>query len=144
MTAAVGSQLLASGWALTVSRLLVSVVFVVIGAMEALWDPAPMSEWLPWIVDHPLWFTRIIGLIDILGGTAILVPWAFNILPQAVKIAAVGCASKQLVAFVFHAYRLDMTFMAINVALFVMSVVIIRAYSVRVGASFLMRRRCLR
>ncbi|WP_432696023.1 DoxX family protein [Marinobacterium sp. YM272] len=88
--------------------------------------PVPeMSHILPWVADHPLWFTRSLGVIDIAGGIGILLPSLFRRVPKLIRYAAIGCASKQVVAIVYHLTQGEPGIVPLNIVLLTLSLFII-------------------
>lgn len=107
----------------------VASVFLGVGLIELTYSPALMIEYLPWVDAHPLWFTRILGVVDLLGATGILVPALINRLPRVVKLAAAGCAAKQVVAISFHATLGVAAVIPLNILLLASSLLVLKYYS---------------
>lgn len=102
----------------------VSFVFCAVGIVELVMPIPKLSHILPWVEQHPLWFTRSLGVIDIAGGIGILLPTLFTGLPRLIRYAAVGCASKQVVAIVFHLTNGEPSVVPLNIALLILSLFI--------------------
>ena len=48
---------------------------------------------------------RTLGVIDLLGGLGVVLPWLTRIRPGLTVAAALGCAALQCCAIVFHIVR---------------------------------------
>ncbi|TCK09326.1 DoxX family protein [Marinobacterium mangrovicola] len=118
---------------------LVSFIFLAIGIIELLMPVAEMARILPWADSHPVWFTRSLGIVDIAGGLGILLPFVLNSfvlhrfflhsfvlhkLPRLLAVAALGCASKQIVAICYHLTIGEPSVVPLNLALLTLSLFI--------------------
>ena len=73
-----------------------------------------------WMMEYPLWFPRMIGVIEIIGIVGLIIPAALRIRPGLSVLAAWGLLAIQILAIAFHASRGEfeaLPFNAIYVAL---------------------------
>ena len=89
------------------------------GSMKVLRPIEALHEPMPYTKDVPAALTRIVGIAEILGAIGIVVPVLTGIAPVLTPVAAVGLALIQLIAFVFHLVRKEISpQLLINVVLF--------------------------
>ena len=80
---------------------------------------------MPFTQDVPVALTRFIGVAEILGAIGVVLPVLTGIVPILTPIAAVGLALIQLIAFVFHLARKEVSpALLSNVLLFAFAVVV--------------------
>jgi hypothetical protein len=84
------------------AQVTVASIFFTVGYLELFYPLADMTRYLPWVDAHPLWFTRTLGIVDILGAMGIFLPSIAIRGPKIILAAAVGCAAKQCVAIIYH------------------------------------------
>ena len=108
-----------------VSKTVVVSIFFIVGLIELNLPLDKMVNYLPWVDGHPLWFTRILGVVDILGASGILIPSIFGKMPNILKWTAVGCASKQCVAILYHSLYGVPGVIPVNLILLSFSLIII-------------------
>src|ERR1700739_3113846 len=77
-----------------------------------------------WAEDYSPAAIRLIGVAEILGAIGLLVPAAVPIAPILVPLAAVGLALVMAGAAVVHARRKEWPFIAVNVVLLVLAVIV--------------------
>ncbi|WP_035646375.1 DoxX family protein [Bradyrhizobium sp. ORS 285] len=91
-----------------------------------LFTPIPeLSQMMPWAGEYSVGFVRSIGLIDLAGGLGILLPSLTRILPRLTVLAALGCTTLQVFAFVFHISRGEGAVTPLNVLLLALSVFVL-------------------
>ena len=89
------------------------------GSMKVLRPIEALHEPMPYTKDVPAALTRFVGIAEILGAIGIVVPVLTGIAPVLTPIAAVGLAFIQLIAFVFHIARKEVSpQLLVNVLLF--------------------------
>lgn len=111
-----------------ISRAFVALIFLSAGLMQLLMPVNELKQIMPWVAHHPLWFTYMIGVVDLAGGIGLLVPGIFRSGHVIVKYAALGCASKQTLAILFHLTGGDVRVIPLNILLLVLSVFLVRQY----------------
>lgn len=110
------------------SRAFIALIFLSAGLMQLLMSVNELKQIMPWVEYHPLWFTYMIGVVDLAGGIGLLVPGILRSGPAIVKYAALGCASKQALAILFHLTDGDVRVIPLNILLLVLSAFLIRTY----------------
>lgn len=105
---------------------LVGIMFL-FGAFMKLGVPIPeLAKMMPWaeqVNPNLVYFT---GIVDGLGGIGILLPAITRIKPRLTILAAIGCATLQVCAFVFHISRGDpAAAYGTNVVLFALAVFVV-------------------
>ena len=93
------------------------------GGMKVARPLTALNEIMPFTRDVPLVMTRLIGVAEILGAIGVVVPALTGIAPILTPIAAVALALLQLIAFVFHLVRREISpALLSNVVIFAMAV----------------------
>lgn len=109
------------------ARGFVSFVFCAAGIMELTMPIDDLAKFMPWVQDHPVWFTRSLGIVDIAGAIGIALPEFVRKAPQLIKYAAFGCASKQVVAIIFHLSQDHQYIVPLNIVLLILSLFVLRS-----------------
>ena len=78
-----------------------------------------------WPGDVPVWFLRLMGIIDFAGGVGVLLPALTRIQPRLTVLAALGCALLQIAAMIFHLSRGEAPAVPLNVILLALSAFIL-------------------
>lgn len=81
-----------------------------------------MGEWVDAVSDSNF---KLIGLLEFLGAVGVVLPMAINVLPLLTPIAAMGLALTMVVAMLMHIKRKEMNKVAPNVALFILSLLVV-------------------
>lgn len=105
-----------------------TVIFLVFGAagLTKLLTPIPqLAAMIPWAGDHSETFVRVMGLIDLAGGLGILLPTLTRIMPGLAVLAALGCATLQCSAIVFHVSRGEAAVTPLNLVLLGLSLFVL-------------------
>ena len=110
---------------LWVAQTLLFAIFASAGLVKLLTPIPQLAAMMPWTGAHSEAFVRFIGLVDLAGGTGILLPALTRILPNLTVLAAVGCSVLQVFAIVFHLSRgeapvVPFNFVLLALALFVL------------------------
>jgi uncharacterized membrane protein YphA (DoxX/SURF4 family) len=102
---------------------LVALANLASGGMKVFRPITALHPVMPFTKDVPPALTRFIGVVEILGAIGIVLPVLTGIAPILTPIAALGLALIQLIAFVFHLVRKEIspTLLA-NVLLFAFAV----------------------
>jgi hypothetical protein len=102
---------------------LVAIANLASGGMKALRPLPALHPVMPFTKDVPPALTRFIGVAEVLGAIGIVLPVLTGIAPILTPIAAVGLALIQLIAFVFHLVRKEISpVLLANVLLFALAV----------------------
>jgi hypothetical protein len=81
-------------------------------------SPIPqLAAMWPWTGVLPEPQVRLIGLIDLLGGIGVVLPTLTGVRPRVTVVAALGCATLQVCAMIFHISRGELAATPVNVVL---------------------------
>lgn len=118
------------------AQLLVGAMFLS-GAFMKLGMPIPeLAKMMPWVGEVSPALVYFTGVVDGLGGIGIILPALTRIRPQLTVLAALGCATLQVCAFVFHISRGDpAAAWATNIILFALAVFVYWGRSKRAPVS---------
>ncbi len=104
---------------------LLAAAYLLTGVMKLTRPVSALGEMMPYTKDLPVWMTRTIGALEVLGAIGLIVPWLTGIAPILTPIAAVALALLQVVALIFHVVRKEVQpGLAFNVVLFAAAVFI--------------------
>ena len=109
--------------ALWSAQILLALLFGAAGVMKTFMAPealVPMG--LNFATEIPLWLLRFIGVCEMAGAVAIILPAATRIMPIFTSLAALGFVMIQVLAIGFHLMRGEIVDVAtMNVALLALS-----------------------
>ena len=88
---------------------------------------------LPWIEDFPLWVVRLIGISEILGAVALILPMLTGIYPIITPLAAAALGFVMLLAGMYHATQSEFKAALFNLFLLALAVTIAYGRSYLVG-----------
>jgi uncharacterized membrane protein YphA (DoxX/SURF4 family) len=97
-----GRRLQISLW---VAQVLLAFAFGSAGFLKTVTPIPELTTMMGWPADFPSWFVRFIGIAELAGAVAMIVPAALRILPWLTPVAAAGFAVVQAAAIVLHATR---------------------------------------
>lgn len=106
---------------LWIVQILLALAFVLAGATKALQPMETLAGRMPWVDDYSTRTVRLIGVLEILGGLGLVLPWALNIATVLTPLAAVGLAIIMVLAAVHHGHRGEMAQVGFNVLLLVLA-----------------------
>ncbi len=109
------------------ARGFVSFVFFAAGIMELTMPIDVLAKNIPWVPAPPVWFTRSLGIVDIAGAIGVALPEFVRKAPQLIKYAALGCASKQVVAIIFQLSQDNQYIVPLNIVLLILSLFVLRS-----------------
>ncbi len=96
------------GWrnvALWAPQLTILILFAWVGYLKLATPIADLAQRWSWTGEVPPAMVRTLGMIDLLGGLGVVLPWLTRIRPGLTVAAALGCAALQCCAIVFHTLR---------------------------------------
>jgi hypothetical protein len=105
-----------------------ALIFLAFGgaALTKLFTPIPqLAAMMPWAGEYSEVFVRAIGLVDLAGALGILLPSLTRIMPRLTVLAALGCATLQVVAFAFHISRGEGAVTPLNILLLALSLFVL-------------------
>ncbi|MUT65959.1 DoxX family protein [Paenibacillus sp. NEAU-GSW1] len=110
--------------ALWVVQGLLALMFIFAGMTKAFqYEKAKAS--MPWVKDASKSLVTFIGLVELLGGIGLILPWSTDIAPSLTPIAAIGLALIMLFAVVFHAKRKENQAIGMNIILLVLAIFVV-------------------
>lgn len=103
--------------ALWIVQVILALMFVVVGVTKVRRPKEKLAERMPWVGDFSAGQVRWIGLLEILGALALILPGATGILPWLTPLVAVGLALTMLVAGIVHWRRKEYGNIVVNAVL---------------------------
>lgn len=91
--------------ALWIVQVLLSIGFIAGGAMKLFMPVNKLAAIWPWAAEVPVALLKVIGFIDVVAATGILVPSVFKIMPKLVFVTALCIIVLMVSAAIFHFYR---------------------------------------
>jgi hypothetical protein len=67
-------------------QILLALLFLFAGGMKLILPIAEMTKQMPF----PGWLLRFIGVMEVLGGLGLILPWGLGIRPRLTPLAAIG------------------------------------------------------
>lgn len=107
---------------LWILQVLLALVFVASGVMKSFLPKERFRERLPYVDDFSQAQMRGIGVLELLGGIGIVLPWATGIAPVLTPLAAAGLAITMILAAAVHRRRKEP--FAVNLVLVAMAVIV--------------------
>jgi len=99
------------------AQVLIFVAFVLFCYMKFFMPVQELAAMWVWPGAVPVWFLRLMGVIDFAGGVGILLPALTRIKPGVGVLAALGCVLLQIAAILFHLSRGEVAALPLNVIL---------------------------
>jgi uncharacterized membrane protein YphA (DoxX/SURF4 family) len=90
--------------ALWVAQILLGLVFILVGFTHATRRDRATGQ-MAWMLDVPKPLLTTIGVLEILGGIALILPWATGIATFLTPLAAIAFVVLMVLAAIFHARR---------------------------------------
>jgi putative oxidoreductase len=87
---------------LWIAQVLLAVPFILTGLMKATFPVGQIIPFIPWVMDFPLWFVRVVGVCELTAGLGLLIPSIVRIRPVRTPLAASGLVILMLCAIVYH------------------------------------------
>ncbi|WP_433057234.1 DoxX family protein [Dactylosporangium sp. CS-033363] len=109
---------------LWVLQILLGVAFIGAGAMKSTQPVEKLATNMTWVNRYSKSTVRFIGIVEILGGLGLILPWATGIATILTPLAAVGLALIMVLAIVDHARAKEYPMIGFNVLLGAIAVVI--------------------
>ena len=120
--AAAGAPLKLGLWT---AQIIVFALFTLFGSMKLLMPVDKLAAMWIWPGQVPTWFLHLTGLLDVAGGTGVLLPALSRIQPRLTVLAALGCTLLQIAAILFHLSRGEAAAVPLNFVLLALSVFIL-------------------
>jgi uncharacterized membrane protein YphA (DoxX/SURF4 family) len=109
---------------LWVLQIALGAAFVLAGLMKATQPKEKLAGNMTWVERRGAGTVKFIGVMEILGGLGLILPWATGIATILTPLAAVGLAVIMLLAIADHAKAKEYQVIGINVVLGALAVVI--------------------
>lgn len=106
--------------ALWVGQGLISLTLIWAGYAKLFQPIEETAKMLPWALDNP-GLLKFTGIIDLLGGIAIVLPAALKIQPKLTVFAAYGTIALMIAASVFHISRGEASLIGMNIFFLVLA-----------------------
>jgi hypothetical protein len=101
---------------LWIAQIALGTTFILAGTFKAFrYDRARAT--LPWVPSVRRGLVRFIGLAELLGGLALILPSVTGVAPILAPVAAVALAVTMLLAAAFHAGRRELRVVPLNIVL---------------------------
>lgn len=117
-----GKWMQAGLWA---AQVLIFAAFTLFGCMKFFMPVDQLAAMWVWPGQVPVWFLRLIAIIDFAGGVGVLLPTLTRIQPRLTVLAALGCVLLQIAAMIFHLSRGELPALPLNVILLALSAFIL-------------------
>jgi uncharacterized membrane protein YphA (DoxX/SURF4 family) len=118
-----------AGWlniALWVAQILLFLMFGSAGYLKVFMPMDALAGMMSYTADYPEWFTRMIGVFELLGAAGIILPALTRIVPVLTPLAALGFAAIQVLAIGLHAMRGETAMtLPINLVLLALAVFVV-------------------
>lgn len=99
------------------AQVLIFVAFTLFGSMKLFMPVEQLAAMWKWPGAVPVWFLRLMGIIDIAGGIGVFLPAITRIQPRLMVLAALGCVMLQICAIIFHVFRGEFPALPLNFVL---------------------------
>ena len=120
-TPSVGKPLQLGLWS---AQVVIFLLFLLFGYMKVFMPVEKLAQMWVWPGQVPIWFLRIMGVVDAAGGIGVLLPALTRIKPRLTVWAALGCVLLQASAIIFHVSRGEAAVVWLNAVLLVLSLFI--------------------
>lgn len=103
---------------------LLGAAFIGAGLMKASQPKEKLAANMPWTQRYGAGTVKFIGVMELLGGLGLILPWATDIAPVLTPIAAVGLLVVMLLAIVDHVRAKEYNALPVNLVLGAIALVI--------------------
>ena len=109
---------------LWIAQVILAAMLLLAGVMKVFQYERAQASW-PWVKDVTKPFVTSIGIIDLLGGLGVVLPWLTGILPWLTGLAAAGVALMMILASLFHIRRGESSVILFNLVLLALAVFVV-------------------
>ena|SRR2546428_1446301 len=99
-------------------------MFTMAGIMKSTQPKGKLAESLPWVNDYSLRMVRFIGISELLGAIALIVPMIVGVAPVLTPISAAALAIVMILAAGYHVQKGEYKAVVFNAVLFTLSAII--------------------
>lgn len=107
--------------ALWIVQVILGLAFLMFGSMKT-FQYEKAKESLPWVKDSSKTLVTSIGLVEILGGLGLILPYAIGIAPILTPIAALGIGLVMILAAGLHVKRKESQAIGMNIILLALAI----------------------
>ncbi|MEZ4660593.1 MAG: DoxX family protein [Caldilineaceae bacterium] len=107
--------------ALWIVQVLLGAAFIMAGVMKSTQPKEKLKANMGWVEDFSANTVRIIGILELLAGIGLILPWLTNILPILTPLAAIGLVLTMIGAAIVHMRRGENSAIGINVVLLLLA-----------------------
>lgn len=107
-----------------ICQLLGGVMFTLAGIMKSTQPKEKLSAKMPWVNSFSAGSVKMIGILQLLGGIGMIVPWVTGIFPILTPIAAAALGLMMLFAAAYHLSKKEFKEIGINLFLFLIVAVV--------------------
>jgi uncharacterized membrane protein YphA (DoxX/SURF4 family) len=100
---------------LWIAQVLLAALFIM-GAIMKFQPIAKISVMMPWMGQVPVWFVRLLAIVDLAAALGLILPSLLRIKPKLTPWAAIGSMMLMLCASVFHVARGEASAIGLNIA----------------------------
>lgn len=107
---------------MTIIQVILTLAFVMAGAMKAFTPYEELREGMAWVEDFPPFLVKLIGILEILGALGLVAPLLIKGLPSRLMVyAAFGLAITMVGAFLTHLLRGEMLLLLTPIVLLLLA-----------------------
>jgi hypothetical protein len=96
-------------------------VFFIIGAIMKFQPIETIAAKMPWTGQAPVLVVRLLGVLDLVGATGLILPSLLRIKPRLTPWAAVGIMALMACAIIFHVSRGEASVIGVNIVIVVIA-----------------------
>ena len=104
-------------------QIVFGLMFLAAGSMKA-FNTEKIQSTMAWAKNSSKGFVKFVGIVEVLGGIGLILPWAIDVLPILTPMAAIGLAIVMILAAVVHAKLKENSSIINNIVFFILLVVV--------------------
>ena len=104
-------------------QIVLGLLFFAAGSMKA-FNTEKIQSTMDWAKNSSKSFVKFVGVVEVLGGIGLILPWAIDVLPILTPIAAIGLAIVMILAAIVHAKLKENSAIINNVVFLILLVVV--------------------
>ncbi|XOV94808.1 MAG: DoxX family protein [Bacteroidota bacterium] len=101
---------------------ILAMVFLLAGSVKIFLPIKELAIQMDFVKYVPVFLTRFIGIMEVLGGLGLMIPSMFEIKPLLTPLAAIGLMVDMVLAVIFHVSRGEFSTIGFNILLAVVAV----------------------
>ena len=107
--------------ALWVVQILLGIAFIGAGFMKSTQPKEKLQSMMKWVEDFSPSTVKVIGVLELLAGIGLILPWLTGILPVLTPLAAVGLVLTMVGAIITHLRRGEAPVTVVNLVLLLLA-----------------------